>query len=406
MISEIIRQIINNPAQTAACPIVERKGDVVLVGTQSTVARYAALKATPRKDLIEPLTKLVGEGAVAAAVLCPGPDFRRIVRELWPDLPGPLAALRGELADRWLHLEAAINLPPSPKPRIVLEAKDAESAATFANLVHDLPAIIDQLGEPSNARQVVKQAVQFVLDSAPPQQNGERVTMTLATDEQHVAELRRVLIRAIEIVEGSQQHREKFRQFHNLALGLLNFESAHKYLPSAAICDKDGHPLLSWRVAILPYMEQVELYKQFHLDEPWDSPHNRTLIPKMPNIYADPDPKLRRLIGEDKTTYQVPVGSDTVFYGKEGTPMREIKDGTSATIALVEVEPLRAVVWTKPEDWQVDMAHPRRGLEANGRKQFVTAWCDGSVQEIPANIDEATLRAYLTRAGGEVVKRP
>ena len=66
---------------------------------------------------MSPLVRLAGEGAVASYVFCPGPDFRRVVRELWPELPGALAPMRGELADRWLHLEAAINPPPNLIPR-------------------------------------------------------------------------------------------------------------------------------------------------------------------------------------------------------------------------------------------------------------------------------------------------
>ena len=76
----------------------------------------------------------------------------------------------------------------------------------------------------------------------------------------------------------------------------------NKHFPPAAICDKDGRPLLSWRVAILPYIDQEDLYKQFHLDEPWDSPHNRSLIEKMPGTYMDLGPKADQLNHEGKTT--------------------------------------------------------------------------------------------------------
>ncbi len=307
---QLIRATFRPP--TVQAPHVVRKGDVLLFGTKATVQHYLALKSSARGDLIDPLTKLSGEGAVAAVVFCPGPDFRRVVRELWPDLPGPLTRFRGELADRWLDLEAAINLPPNPKPRIALQAKDAGAAATFATLVRDLPAIfteLEQLGnvhtsatvarieslesdtnneKAGNPQQAIKQLLQSIVEIAPPQQNGARVTMTLATDQQHVSALRHALVRAIGIAEGSHERREKIQQFKNLALGMLNFESARKHLPPSAICDKDGHPLLSWRVAILPYLGEGNLYKQFHLDEPWDSPHNRTLIAKMPKILYRP----------------------------------------------------------------------------------------------------------------------
>jgi hypothetical protein len=130
------------------------------------------------------------------------------------------------------------------------------------------------------------------------------------------------------------------------------------------------------------------------------------LIEKMPGTYMDLGPKADQLNHEGKTTYQVPVGPQTVFYKNEGTKYSEITDGTSGTILLVEVEPKRAVAWTKPEDWEVELEHPRRGVERKDRNQFVAAWCDGSVQYVPTDIDEKKLRALLTRAGRETVDRP
>ena len=65
-----------------------------------------------------PLAKLADERPVLSGVFCPGPDFRRVVRELWPKLPGVLAPLSGELADRWISLEGSINLPPNVNPRL------------------------------------------------------------------------------------------------------------------------------------------------------------------------------------------------------------------------------------------------------------------------------------------------
>ena len=185
---------------------------------------------------------------------------------------------------------------------------------------------------------------------------------------------------------------------------MLNYHDTHKqHLPPAAIYDANGRPLLSWRVAILPYLDENELYKQFHLDEPWDSPHNRKLIEKMPAVYADPDPKLRQLAREGKTTYQVPAAAETAFHDNLGTPYRDVKDGTANTILIVEVEPPRAAVWTKPADWEVDLQNPRKGVERTDRPFFTAGFADGHVAAIPVVADAAKLRAGLTRAGGEEV---
>ena len=86
-----------------------------------------------------------------------------------------------------------------------------------------------------------------------------------------------------------------------IALAMHNYHAANDHLPPAAIKDKAGKPLLSWRVAILPYLEQAALYNKFHLDEPWDSPHNKALIASMPAVYACPEPADRgRGAGDDR----------------------------------------------------------------------------------------------------------
>src|SRR6516165_3014449 len=118
-------------------------------------------------------------------------------------------------------------------------------------------------------------------------------------------------------------------------------------LPSAAICDKDGKPLLSWRVSLLPFLEDQGLYQQFRLDEPWDSPHNLQLLPRMPRVYA---PFNGKRTPEPYTTYyQVFVGKGAAFETRKGLRLsQDFPDGTSKTFLIVEAgEP---VPWTKPED--------------------------------------------------------
>src|SRR3990172_7066918 len=97
-------------------PVEQRGPTTFIIGSELTIARYKALTAGERDDLVEPLAKLTGDGAVVAAVFSPGNDFRRVVRELWPEFPEPLAAWKGELADRWLRLEFAAKASPQATP--------------------------------------------------------------------------------------------------------------------------------------------------------------------------------------------------------------------------------------------------------------------------------------------------
>ena len=92
-----------------------------------------------------------------------------------------------------------------------------------------------------------------------------------------------------------------------IALALLNYEAAHKTLPAQAKYDADGKPLLSWRVGILPYIEEQQLYQQFHLDEPWDSPNNIKLLDQMPAVFKHP-----KMNKPGTTVYQGVVGKGCV----------------------------------------------------------------------------------------------
>jgi hypothetical protein len=383
---------------------VARKGDVVLFGPKASVARYTALKSSPRANLVDPLAKLIDDGAKVAAVFCPGADYRRVSRELWPQLPGSLAPLRGEMADRWLRFE--LDVKP-PNPRLSLVAKDADAAAIFAQLWRDLPTATTEFGGNKESREMAKGYAQLLVDSLPVTVEGTKATIEIPADEARIAKVRAMLGEAADKSMAVGHRRTRMDQFKHLMLALLNYESAKKNLPPAAICDKDGKPLLSWRVAILPFLDEIELYKQFHLDEPWDSPHNSTLIKKMPDIYADPSRKLAAFARDGKTTYQAPVGPETAFFNTEGAFVRDFKDGLSNTVLVVERDPSNAVVWTKPEDWNVDLAHPRQGLERTDRDYVTLGFADGHVQIInPTKIDEKELRAFFTRAGGDTEQRP
>ncbi len=172
-----------------------------------------------------------------------------------------------------------------------------------------------------------------------------------------------------------------------------------KGFPPSAIRAPDGKPLLSWRVAILPYMEEEDLYARFHLDEPWDSPHNKKLLPLMPKTYAYPGGSLP----DGLTRFQVYVGPGAAFEGPGGIRPEEFTDGLARTILVVQgAEP---VPWTKPIDLpfgpEVVLVRPH---ERGGYYHVVMA--DASVASLPADTPEETLRALITRNGGEPVQWP
>ena len=211
-----------------------------------------------------------------------------------------------------------------------------------------------------------------------------------------------VLIKTTQDTNDSSERGVTTQRSSNMKMFLIalqNYHDANKHFPPAAIYGADGKPLLSWRVAILPYCEEGDLYKRFHLNEPWDSPHNRELIKEMPATF---DMEFSELAESGKTTLVVPVGRDTVFYGNKGAAIgKGIPDGSSNTIVLVEVNPSHAVIWTKPEDWDVDAVGAEAVVQRNDRPSFLAGFADAHVEDVPVTIDRKLLRSFLTRAGND-----
>jgi hypothetical protein len=180
-----------------------------------------------------------------------------------------------------------------------------------------------------------------------------------------------------------------------------NYESVHGQLPPAAVCSSSGKPLLSWRVLVLPYIEQQELYEKFHLDEPWDSPHNLALLPRMPATYAPPGGKAWK-VPPHHTVCKVFVGPGAAFEGREGLSLKsDFPDGTSNTFLVVEAG--TPVPWTKPEDLPFDPDGPLPDLRSLFSDMFRAGLADGGVRHVPLETSERTLRSAITRNGGEEI---
>jgi len=202
-------------------------------------------------------------------------------------------------------------------------------------------------------------------------------------------------------VRGAVLRSETGNHMKQLALALLNYESTNGRFPKAAAFQAaDGSPGLSWRVAILPLLEENALYDQFRKNEPWDSPHNRQLIARMPAVFKSPGSRLE----EGYTNYVAVVAPNTILSnGRRGTSVRDITDGTSRTVMLVEADDDAAVPWTKPDDLAWDSQQPLRGLGQIWSGRFYAAFGDGSVRAIEADLPAETINGIFSRNGGETV---
>jgi len=185
-----------------------------------------------------------------------------------------------------------------------------------------------------------------------------------------------------------------------IALAIQTYADKQNRLPPAAIADTNGRLLLSWRVAILPYLGQEGLYKQFHLDEPWDGPHNKRLLNIMPFVFKSPGGKD---IARGKTCILAPVGGNLAFDRTRGRSFADFIDGLSNTILVLEAAPERAVEWTRPRDFDLDQNDPAIGLFGTREGGMLAGFADGAVKFIPQSTGKDVMHALFTINGGETV---
>ena len=213
-----------------------------------------------------------------------------------------------------------------------------------------------------------------------------------------------------------------------LALAFHIYHDAYNAFPPAAVIGPNGKPWHSWRVLVLPFIEELDLYKQYDFSQPWDSPKNLAVAEKMPAVFRDP---AREGPPDTFADYAAITGEAAIFQpgvvtmksaddfpacltaGKK-VGFASVTDGTSNTILFATLDPARKIPWTKPEDIILDDAFPGIGEPAGigaihpvegGHHTALVAFADGSVQTLPDSIDADTLRPFLTRAGGELVDR-
>lgn len=202
------------------------------------------------------------------------------------------------------------------------------------------------------------------------------------------------LARAIQAArESAQISNCNLGQIH---LALANYQFTYGVLPPPTVFDQQGRPLYSWRVLLLPYMDGDAIYKEFHLDEPWDSPHNLRLVEKMPPLYRfhwsdvmQPSP--------GHTVLRLVTGPGTMCEGGMNWE-HDCSDDPAETLLFVESGP--PIPWTQPGDLVV---RPGEQIVLNGvfRRGARAKAIEGGYRVLPRNLDQVTLRGLMTRNGGE-----
>jgi hypothetical protein len=377
----------------------EKIESAVVGGAEKSLARLKSLKPDNRPDLAKAFAA-AGDTTVQA-ILIPTNENRRVVEEIMPKLPkelggGPITILTRGI----LWGAAGSDLPPKVSVRVTVQSPDAASAQKLHDLAAQFLKLVGEEGPHNQKARDVLPGFDKLVEQLTPKVQEDRLTVTL-DEKDFVATLKPVVTKVRDTAEVNRS----VNNLKQILLATHNYHDAYRHFPTVANFDKAGKPLLSWRVHLLPFVDQVKLYKEFHLDEPWDSEHNKKLIDKMPAVYRST--KNKELIQAGKTTYLAPVGEHMMFTGTDKTlSIRDVTDGTSNTILMVDVDDDHAVIWTKPDDFKPDPKTPTAGLRKDPGKGYLIGIADGSVRPLPATIDPKIFHAMLTRDGGEVINWP
>ena len=372
---------------------VRRVKGAVFFGDGRTLARLERLQADQRRELAAAF-EAAGDTA-AQLLLLPTDRDRRVIEETLPRLPEAMGGGPSTIVTHGL-VWASVGANPTPEAslRLVIQSRDPTAAAALRVKWTDT---IQRIGGREDAllREFGNAAALLT-----PQVDGSRLTLRIDRRSGSAAALWAALVLPSEKALERIHRKQSVRNLKQIALAMHNWHDVHKSFPAQGNYDASGRPLLSWRVHVLRFVEERKLYEQFRLDEPWDSDHNRKLIEKMPDLYSSP---ASRISETGRASYLFPVGPQTVCSGSSGIKLREITDGSSNTILVVEVDDEHTVIWTKPEDLLLDPADPARGLGGLYEGGFNTALCDGSALFIALPQDPKKLRAAFTRNGGEAL---
>ena len=212
-----------------------------------------------------------------------------------------------------------------------------------------------------------------------------------------------MMVPAVQKVRDAADRMTSQNNLKQIGIALHSYHDAMGAFPPAVVRDKNGKALYSWRVLILPYLEQDVIYKNWKKDEPWDSPHNKPLSDVVLKVYTlpgNPDGISNR------TPYRVFIGKGTGFEELKGQPSKgirfaDITDGTTNTIAVVEAT--ETVPWAKPEELDFVAGKALPPLGPPWRDEFNALLFDATVRFIPKTIKLQSLQAMITRNGGEIV---
>ena len=196
-----------------------------------------------------------------------------------------------------------------------------------------------------------------------------------------------------------------------IGLALHNYHDVYQCFPPAYLTDSEGRPAHSWRVLILPFLDEQALYDLYRFDEPWNGPNNSKLLDSMPTVFACPifcnSSVASAKDAKHLTTYMAINDSGAAFDGPNAHRIQQFSDGTSNTIMATEVRQF-ANIWMAPDDistsqFKTEIRESEGSNPGNHKDGLQVLMADGSTRFLPYNIDEESLDALATLAAGDTV---
>jgi hypothetical protein len=343
------------------------------------------------------------------AVYLPTKGIRSITPLFAPDEPAVLKRLIVDGLGRDLEW-VTLGYDPAGKGRLIIQGVSTQASA--AQRIGDdwkeaLAIAADAAGKAGllDRAGLDEQFLQEVMRIATPTVKEREIRLALdGADPATAALLAKALLGADRLAVPTQEMKTS-NAMKQIAIGMHNFHDTFRSFPPSAVQappkDWQGGEGLSWRVYLLPFLEDSDLYDRFRMDEPWDSEHNKQLIAEMPDIYKSSDPT----VPPGQTTFMMPLYQGAFASRPQASSMAFMVDGTVNTLLVVDAAPSHAAIWTKPDDLEIDLDKVAELLGPKDSETFIAAFGDGWVMPISKSIDEETLRRLLQADDGEVVDR-
>lgn len=349
---------------------------LVVFGSAAGVDRVISRDGVSREELILPLREK--DRLDHSIVLSLPAESKNELAALWPDqLPesSPIQFSPRKMAADVNRVVLSFRLPPEPQLIARVETKDRSAAERVKGVIEKTMALSPEPIEGVT----VKVDIKDVIVEATPDNMSNLFSAAVSPARENARQMMRM------------------NSLKQLGLAMHNYYSTNKHLPPRCLTDRKGKPLMSWRVTLLPYVEQARLYDALKLGEAWNSDHNKKLTGMFVPVFNEENlPKMTR--------FRVPVMPGSLWHG-EGRPkeFRDVIDGTSNTIAILHAPADQAVEWANPEPWVISEDDPISDVFGD-RDEVTAVFLDGSARKLlKKELDNKKLKALLTYAGREPI---